>query len=114
MGDAVDGCGDGAAFFVRRERALGPASGFRIRRRGDLVLGRDGPHARLHALSARGRGRRSVVVPALSGVGGCRGPTTCAVRVPLAPPGWIAAPPPPGVLSSSGSVRACPAPGAWI
>src|SRR5205807_865231 len=84
MGDAVDGCRHGAAEPVRADRAMGSASGVRVRRGCHVVLGRDGADAGLHALSARGCGGRSVVVLALASVRRGGGPAARALRVSLA------------------------------
>src|SRR5437879_12617201 len=84
MGDTVDGCRHGAPEPVRADRAMGSASGIRVRRGCHVVLGRDGADAGLHALSARGCGGRGVGVLALASVRRGGGAAARALSVLLA------------------------------
>ncbi|TMF39020.1 MAG: ABC transporter ATP-binding protein [Chloroflexi bacterium] len=81
LGDFLDGRGHGAPELLRRAGALGTAAGVRVRRGGHRVLGRDGSHARVHAVPARGRGGRRMVVPALAGLSRGRGRSARALRL---------------------------------
>jgi ABC-type multidrug transport system, ATPase component len=72
-----------APHALRPAGSMGSASDLRVRGRGHRLLGRDGADARVHALPARGCGRRSVVVLALACVRRRGRPAPGSFRVSL-------------------------------